>query len=105
MEEVGRIPDADLTKLGMTRDQLAHFSRLPADTTERLTAMAALFGLTGQELRRDWGSYLDIVDACGHCGARGRCASHLARPVDAGPAAQFCPNAAAYADLARTAAH
>lgn len=101
LQEIGAMSERDLADLGMTRDQILDFASVPADTEQRMATMAGIFGLSLDEVRREYATYLDMVQTCGHCGARRQCADTLAhadesRPEDCG----FCPNARDYADRA-----
>lgn len=98
LKEVAELSDRDLDDLGLTRDQLQEFIRIPHDAPDRMAAMAALFGVTEAQLREDHGEYLELLTTCGHCVDRAACAlvldkGELARPSDCA----FCPNSRAFA--------
>jgi uncharacterized protein YjiS (DUF1127 family) len=69
LQEIEAMSDRDLADLGMTRDQILDFASAPADTEQRMAAMARIFGLSMDELRREYATYLDMVQTCGHCSA------------------------------------
>ncbi len=90
---VEALSDRDLADLGMSRAQVLHFLHMPADTPERLLAMARIFGLTEGEVKRDHGEWLDLVESCAACQDRAACALLLAKGTLANPRdAEFCPN-------------
>lgn len=101
LKEVSALSDRDLDDIGISRDQLEQWVRMPADVPDRVVAMAAIFGLTEEELRRDEALWRDLVCTCGQCHDRGACAlvlerGDLSRPRDCG----FCLNAATFHGLA-----
>jgi Domain of unknown function (DUF1127)/Family of unknown function (DUF6455) len=101
MEEVQALSDRDLDDLGMTRDQVLDFLRMPTDITQRVTAMGAIFGVSEAELRRDHAQWVELLSTCGHCESRGACAKVLALADMADPASvDFCGNSPAFTDLA-----
>lgn len=102
LAEVDRLTDREIDDLGVTRDQLRALVSLPGDVPQRVKAMASLFGLAETDLTSDHGTWLDLLESCGQCRDRGACAlvlerEGLSRPQDA----DFCPNAAAFRDLAQ----
>lgn len=103
VSEVNALSDRDLDDLGMSRDQVLAFLRMPQDVTERVTAMGAIFGIPEAALKRDHAQWVDLLTTCGHCADRGRCASLLARGKDKAEAT-FCPNGPSFDDLAAKAA-
>jgi hypothetical protein len=83
------LTDRDLADLGMSREQVAHFIRMPADTPDRVVAMARIFGLSEGEIKRDHGEWIDLVEVCaealtarlaGFCSARAIWPTHATRP-------------------------
>lgn len=87
------LTERDLADLGVSREQLAHFIRMPEDTPDRVLAMAHVFGLSSGEVKRDHGEWLDLVEVCAECPDRVACGhlldkGDLANPRDA----TFCPN-------------
>ena len=101
LNEVESMTDRDLDDLGMTRDQVEAFVRMPPDVPDRVAAMAAIFGLTETQIKADHDAYVDLLQTCGHCRERGACAlvlerGDLSRPADAG----FCKNKFAFANQA-----
>ena len=105
VEEVQSLTDRDLDDLGMTRDQVLDFLRMPTDITQRVTAMGAIFGVPEAELRRDHAQWVELLSTCGHCESRGACTRVLELADMADPArVDFCGNAGAFTDLAPHAA-
>jgi hypothetical protein len=105
IHEVEALTDRDLADLGMSRDQVRAFAAMPADITERVTAMGRIFGVPEVELKRDHSQWVELLSVCGHCADRGACGlvldkGDLSRPADTG----FCPNAASFAAMAPRAA-
>ena len=100
--EIDALTDRDLDDLGMTRDQLRAFLRMPKDIGQRVTAMAAIFGVSEVELKRDHSQWLDLLTVCGHCADRAACASELAKGEAAHAAdCGFCGNRESFGDLRR----
>jgi hypothetical protein len=99
VKEVNSLSDRDLDDLGMSRDQVLAFLRMPRDVTDRVTAMGAIFGIPQADLKRDHAQWVDLLTTCGQCGDRGRCASHLAKGKDKAEVT-FCPNLPTFKDLA-----
>lgn len=105
VQEVNALSDRDLGDLGMTRDQVLAFVRMPRDITTRVSAMGAIFGLSETELKRDHALWVEILSICGHCGDRGACTKLLAKGEQAQPGeATFCGNRETFANLATCAA-
>jgi|APEBP8051073178_1049388.scaffolds.fasta_scaffold00002_536 hypothetical protein len=106
LNELDHLTDRDLDDLGLTRQQVTEFARLPADVPARMAGIARIFGLTPEDIARDNAAYVELAETCGSCGARRQCARTLAAapgqitPADVG----FCANARSYAFLAGTAA-
>lgn len=95
--------DRDLSELGLSRDQADRLAHLPRTVPERMSAMAAIFGLTPADLEANRADWIEVAENCAECRHKGACKTTLAK----GPAATreetgFCPNAAHYADLALT---
>lgn len=92
-QDVDALTDRDLLELGVSRDQLADFLRMPTDVGDRVTAMGAIFGVSEADLKRDHAQWIDLLCVCGHCVDRGACAKVLARGTTADPAGiDFCAN-------------
>ena len=102
LAEVSALSDRELDDLGMTRDQLRAFLSMPKDIGQRVTAMAAIFGVSEVELKRDHSQWLDLLTVCGHCADRAACASELAKGEAAHAAdCGFCGNRESFGDLRR----
>ncbi|MDN5788013.1 DUF6455 family protein [Pseudorhodobacter sp.] len=104
LEEVGTMPDRDLSDLGVSREQLANMVRIPDAVPDRMEKMADRFGADFTRLQRARDSYLDAVEECHHCGATKACGKALARSgADQATPEEldFCPNAELYRDLAQ----
>lgn len=105
VQEVNALTDRDLDDLGMSRDQVRDFLRMPTDIADRVAAMGAIFGIPEAVLKRDHGLWVDLLSTCGHCADREACARLLALGDKANPGqAGFCGNRAAFADLGTRAA-
>lgn len=101
VQEVASLTDRDLADLGMSRDQIMAFLRMPRDIGDRVTAMGAIFGLGEGDLKRDHALWVALLDTCGHCSDRAACARLLGSAGPAGPeAAGFCANTGSFRDLA-----
>ena len=90
----------DIADIGMTPAGMTALVVLPADVRERMEAMAAVFGLGADRLHAERWRAFDMIQACGHCPHRRACAVALARPEVTPDHCAFCPNAAAYRELA-----
>jgi hypothetical protein len=100
-QEVDALSNRDLDDLGMSREQVLGFLRMPHDISERVTAMGQIFGLSEVELKRDHAQWVDLLTVCGHCTSRGACGRLLAKGADAQPVeAGFCGNGSTFAALA-----
>lgn len=93
MNEVESLTARDLDDLGMTREQVLAFVRMPHDVPDRVAAMAHIFGLSEKQIKADHDAYVDLLYTCGNCKERGACAlvlerGDLSRPSDA----DFCMN-------------
>ncbi len=101
IREVEALSDRDISDLGVTRDQLAHFVRMPADVEDRVTHMAAIFGLSEDEVKANHAQWVELLEVCGGCTDRVACAHVLARGEEAHPDdCSFCRNRATFAALA-----
>jgi Family of unknown function (DUF6455)/Domain of unknown function (DUF1127) len=101
VQEVNSLSDRDLDDLGMSREQVLGFLRMPRDISERVTAMGRIFGVSEVELKRDHAQWVDLLTVCGHCADRAACAHLLAKGQAAQTTeAQFCSNSGSFADLA-----
>lgn len=96
--------DRDMADLGLSGGQREQFNRMPADTQDRVTAMARVFGLSAGAVKRDHGNWLDLVETCGSCTDRAACERLLQKGECANPRdAQFCPNHRSFKAHWRTA--
>ena len=105
LKQVDALSDHDLHDLGMTRAQVTAFATMPADVPDRVSAMAAIFGIPANELKANRADYLELLGTCADCRQRAKCArvlhdTSLAQPADA----TFCPNAPVYTAKATQAA-
>lgn len=100
VQEVNALSDRDLDDLGMTREQVLAFLRMPRDISQRVSAMGKIFGLSETDLKRDHALWVELLSTCGHCADRGACARLLEKGTEAKAAeASFCGNRGAFADL------
>lgn len=105
IREVSTLTDRDLDDLGMTREQLEAFVRMPHDINDRVTAMAAIFDVPETVLRRDQDQWLNLLHTCGTCKERGACKHVLERGARSrAKDAEFCLNAGDFAQMARKTA-
>lgn len=105
LKEIDALTDRDLDDLGMSREQVRAFARMPHDVPDRVLAMARIFGLSEAEVKADHARWLELLETCGHCGDRGACTlvlerGELTRPQECG----FCLNAGSFAAQCRHAA-
>lgn len=101
IREIQSLSSTELDDLGLSRAQIEFFARMPADVPDRMAQMASVFGLTEDQIKKDYTAYIDLLDVCGHCGARRACGKTLAHVATAQPEdVGFCPNAGTYADMA-----
>ena len=101
VQEVAALSDRELDDLGMTREQILGFLKMPQDIAERVTAMGRIFGIPEVELKRDHAQWVDLLTVCGHCADRAACSHVLAKGLMAKPSeATFCGNRAIFGDLA-----
>lgn len=100
IKEIDALTDRDLDDLGLSRAQVQAFARIPPDTPDRMAAMAANFGISADDLRRNHAEYLDLLGTCGTCHDRATCALVLAKREIARPSdCAFCPNAHDFAAM------
>lgn len=93
VQEVNSLSDRDLDDLGMSREQVLGFLKMPRDISERVTAMGRIFGVPEVELKRDHVQWVELLTVCGHCADRAACAHVLAKGTAAQPSdAPFCGN-------------
>lgn len=98
LKEVDSLSERDLDDLGMSRDQVRAFIRMPHDIADRVKHMAEIFGIGEEELHLNHESYVEILSTCGTCKERGKCSHLLAHAATAKPAdAGFCLNAETFA--------
>ena len=101
VQEVNSLSDRDLNDLGMSREQVLGFLKMPRDISERVTAMGQIFGVPELDLKRNHAQWVDLLTVCGHCADRSACAHVLAKGAEAKPSeAPFCGNRGTFADLA-----
>jgi hypothetical protein len=94
VKEINDLTQRDLDDLGMTREQVHAFARMPRDVADRVKHMAAIFGLSDAELHMNHDAYLEILSTCGTCRDRTKCTHLLSLGTDASPLeADFCLNA------------
>ncbi|HEY6918642.1 MAG TPA: DUF1127 domain-containing protein [Tabrizicola sp.] len=100
VQEVNALSDRDLDDLGMSREQVLGFVRMPRDISDRVTAMGRIFGVAESELKRDHAQWVDLLTVCGRCADRAACGHVLAKGAAAQPSeAQFCGNRRSFAEL------
>lgn len=100
LKEISALTPTDLADLGMSREQVEFFVRMPLDVPTRMAQMAGVFGLTEDQLKADYSGYMELLEVCGHCGARKACSKVLDHAKSAVRSeADFCPNASTYAQM------
>lgn len=92
--------EKDLADLGLTREQADRLAQLPRTVPERMTAMAAIFGIPQAVLESHVDDWLGLAETCAACRHKRECRATLAK----GPEARreetgYCPNAGHYAGL------
>jgi Family of unknown function (DUF6455) len=105
VKEANALSDRDLDDLGMSRAQLLDFIDMPRDISDRVSAMAAIFGVPEADLKRNHAEWLDLLTTCGKCHERSVCAHALAHASEIAPSdCGFCGNHAAFEAHATRAA-
>ena len=100
VREVNSFSDRDLDDLGMSREQVLGFLRMPGDISERVTTMGMIFGVSEVDLKRNHSQWVDLLTVCGHCADRAACGHVLAKGASATPSeVHFCGNRTTFADL------
>lgn len=90
----------DLADLGLTREQADRLAQLPRTVPERMTAMAAIFGIPQAVLESQVDGWLGVAEKCADCRHKGECRTTLAKgPEATREETGYCPNAGHYADL------
>ena len=93
---------AEQSDVGISSTDLQSLSSGPADTRDRMEAMAEAHGLAPGILSREHWREVDMARACGHCGQRRVCSKWLAgKRGDLAPG-DFCPNAPHFSELAQS---
>lgn len=96
LDELDKLGERELADLGLSRYELEELVTMSPEVPERMARMAAVFGLTVEDIRALRNEYLELLENCGHCEAVGQCRHMLdagtAQPGNVG----FCPNAAFY---------
>jgi len=93
VQEVNSLSDRELDDLGLSREQVLGFLKMPHDISERVTAMGRIFGIPEVDLKRNHGQWVDLLTVCGHCSDRAACARVLATGAAARPSeVEFCGN-------------
>ncbi len=101
LQEVASLSNRDLDDLGISRDQVEAFVRMPHDVPDRVAAMAQIFGLTPEQIEADHSAYMDLLYTCGRCKDRAACRTVLDRGAVSRPAdAAFCLNKTAFEQTA-----
>ncbi len=97
IKEINDLTEHDLDDLGMSREQVLAFARMPHDISDRVKHMGRVFGIPDTALQLDHNSYLEILSTCGSCRDRSKCAHLLAREDAVPQEASFCLNAEVFA--------
>ena len=99
LKEIDALSERDLDEIGLARAQLRHITQMPRGVSERMTAMAAIFGVDADDLQEPRSTYADLLETCSHCNERKACATTLANPHAKAETCGFCPNAETFAAL------
>ena len=90
---------SELADAGLSRADCDWVINAPADTRERMEAMARSLGLDPAEISRDRWRELEMGQACSQCGDVRTCRKFLdGKPVNEGPNT-FCPNFQRFQDM------
>ncbi|MFM2355350.1 MAG: hypothetical protein RLZZ528_1086 [Pseudomonadota bacterium] len=100
LREIDAMTDADLDDIGLSRGVLSDLVSTDGAVIARQMEMAWRHGVTDRVFGIARQDYASIVARCRTCGAASDCATFLADPSRPVAEATFCPNAAAYRDLA-----
>jgi hypothetical protein len=99
--EIESLSDRDVRELGIDRNTLRELASHPADVPERMSRMARVFGVDPAAIHRQRGRGFDMTMTCGLCRDRKACARELFGDAPSSPErCGFCPNAAAFRNLA-----
>ena len=90
----------DLMDMGLTRSEFSILQNARRETRAQMEAMASQFGLSTGDLGADRWQELDVSLVCAQCRDAGRCEKFLAG--HGGFAAEDCPNAVTYRQMAKT---
>jgi hypothetical protein len=97
-------PESDTVPCNCSRicRAMPDFACMPADVETRVAAMGEAFGLPLRALRRNPAEWFALLAACSSCADREAC-DHCqdSASLRSFAAAGLCPNAAAFATLAR----
>jgi hypothetical protein len=105
LAEIDALTEGDLIDLGLSRDQMRALIEIPKGVTDRVAAMAAIFGISDVELAADRSEYVDVLCNCKGCRSLGDCGQELSKGDMADPEnCGFCVNAGTFADHARRSA-
>ncbi len=100
IEELRHVTEAELNDIGCDRAALTHLVSATPEINDRMVKMAALQGVSREELQNHRAELESYVSACERCGATGACKRTLADPNARAEEVDFCPNADAYREIA-----
>lgn len=100
LKEIAALDDNDLTDIGLSREDLTHLAMTDPAVFARMDRMAALHGLTPDDVQADRPEFATLARTCEDCAAKGRCDDTLARHTIRLGDTGFCPNHDAYRDMA-----
>ena len=100
LDEIDGLSDRELSDIGLSRAEMAELATMSAAVPARMARMAALFGLTEEDLQRHRPTFLEALEVCAHCGAARTCAHRFAEGSATPSSVGFCPNVPLYRDLA-----
>lgn len=100
LKEIEALDDRDLTDIGLGRAALAHLVETDPAVFSRMGRMAALHGLTDDDVQADRPEFAALARICEDCAAKGQCDHTLAKPGTRAADTGFCPNHDAYRGMA-----
>ena len=103
-EAIAAMSGRELDDLGLSREQALRFADMSPDVPRRVIAMAQVFGVTEDDLRKDDSTWLQMLETCEDCEALNACRRFLMlEDFVTAEQAGFCPNRATIAQQASPA--
>ena len=92
-QELRNLSDLELADLGMTRNRLGTIASARPGMREQMTAMARIYGVPAEALKRPRWRALELIETCAACEHAGACAAWLDGCSDGQFTERDCPNA------------